>query len=165
MARRITTIVYLLMVIVISGSAFKYYVDYRGDKLNVPKKYDQAQDIYNKKSDEIRQKNDLIYQDVLNKFEELGGDRNTLSRYDAIRFYSGSDTSNELLNSIDHPPLFSVDMEEPPYGQYRNSLEAADISKLQGVLKFKFIVHGFILFVVSLMYIILLLAFGKKKRV
>ncbi|MNC66606.1 hypothetical protein D3C75_1170210 [compost metagenome] len=104
-----------------------------------------------------------IVDQILLEFESLGGDLKTLSRYDRIRLITGMETSNELLNTIEHEP-FAYNSETPAMTeQEKVNEEHKDIAIINTEFKDKLIAYGYYLVISVLVYIMLLIAVKSLK--
>lgn len=98
MNRRIVSILFLVGVMTIVSFVFYSYLLFRSNVSAVSIKYDRLQEEqisnYQKEEDRVHAINREIYEEVLEKFKELGGNPSDLSRFDSLRFITGGTPTN-----------------------------------------------------------------------
>lgn len=169
MMKRKASAILILFLIGLITSAFYYYEAYRNKVLDLPIEQARIQEKYlleyEAEKERVLSFNREIYSEVLKEFERLGGDVESLSRFDNVRFMNGSgDTSNELLNSIPHEPLEVIKMAPPATEKEIIATVAKDKLKLDEDFRHSLFLHGYIFIVGMLAYIFTLLVFSKKSR-
>jgi len=162
MSRRISSVIFIVALIVITSSLFYFYVDLNRKVEQIPLKYDALQQEYSIEEDRVLEINKKIYQDVVSEYESLGGNTSDLSRFDTLRFLRDSETSSELLNSIEHEQLTTTAISEPPTGQYRETLEYEEELELRSNFKFISVIHAYAALMALAVYIVMMLLSKKK---
>lgn len=162
MNKKISSVIFIFALIVITSSLFYFYIDLNRKVEKIPLKYDVLQREYDIEEDRVLEINRKIYSDVKREYEALGGNSSELSRFDALRFVRDSETSSELLNSIEHEPLATNQIPKPPFGQERINDEYTDELKLQSEFKFVSVIHAYAALMALAVYIVMMLLSKKK---
>jgi len=162
MNRRISSVIFIVALIVITSSLFYFYVDMNRKVEQIPLKYDALQEEFKTEKDRVLAINKEIYSEAIREFEELGGNTSDLSRFDTLSFLKDIETSSELLNSIEHESLAVSRIPEPPSGQERINDEYADELKLQSEFKFISVIHAYAALMAMAIYIVMMLLSKNK---
>ncbi|OMC79601.1 hypothetical protein BK125_04795 [Paenibacillus odorifer] len=164
MSIRTSASLFIFSLIISLSSALYFFTQYRDEIDKTPFKYEEIQAEYDNEAEKILQANGQIWQDMLDEFVELGGNLDDLSKYDDLRFVTNGVTSNELLNSIDHPDLLSISLPKPPSGEELKELIDQDVKVLNDELDYKINIIIFAEVIFTLLLTLLFISTGKLRE-